>query len=381
MVARSATRPLVVDALLGVMLVAAGQVEVWTGSTDVPLSGSLLAVLGTAPVILRRRLPMVCLVAVLSPLWLLALQRSDSFSVAHLLAMMVATYSVAAHRSRGPAVAGLLLAIASALVNTAAALGWSGGDFLFAVILLAGPWIAGRALRVWRARTLELEALTLELREQREESTRLAVSAERGKIARDLHDSLAQSLHVVVIHAEAAEEALGRYPDRTRESLHRIQTVGREALAQTKHMLGILRSPEAATDVVVQPKLADLDSLVASVRSAGLSLELCVEGAARTLPTPVDMSAYRIIQESLTNVLKHAHAGAARVVVRYGVDTLDLEITDDGRGVTSAPEIVGYGLLGMRERTLILGGSLSAETLEGGGYGVHARLPLEHVDQ
>ena len=368
-------KPLAMDALLGAVLVAAAQIEVWT-ATDGRVSASLVAVLGTAPVVLRRWLPMVSLVMVHLPLIPLALERSDSFSYAQLVAMMVTTYSVAHECARGRALTGLGLSIGSALVNSAAAPGTDVGDFVFPVILLGGPWVAGRAIRAWGERTLELEKLTRELEAQREESARLAVSAERGKIARDLHDSLAQSLHVVVVHAEAAEEALRRSPDQTRDSLHRIQSVGREALTQTKGMLGILRSNGVGPDVDVQPSLADLDNLAESVRSTGLALDLCVEGRARPLPKSMDVSAYRIVQESLTNVLKHAQAHRAKVVVRYGVDSLELEITDDGRGAPAAPEDTGYGLLGMRERTIILGGTLSAGSVEGGGFGVHVRLPM-----
>lgn len=363
------------DALLGAVLVAAAQIEVWT-ATDGRVSTSMVAVLGTAPVVLRRWLPMVALVIVHLPLILLSLERSDSFSFAQLLAMMVTTYSVAHECARGRALTGLGLSIGSALANSAAAPGTDVGDFVFPMILLGGPWVAGRAIRAWGERTLELEKLTRDLEAQREESARLAVSAERGKIARDLHDSLAQSLHVVVVHAEAAEEALGRSPGLTRDSLHRIQSVGREALTQTKDMLGILRSNGVAPDVDVQPSLADLDALAESVRSTGLTLDLCVEGCVRPLPKSVDVSAYRIVQESLTNVLKHAQAHQAKVVVRYGGDSLELEIIDDGRGAPTAPEDTGYGLLGMRERTMILGGSLTAGSVEGGGFGVHVRLPL-----
>lgn len=380
-VARRGTRTLAVDVLLGVLLVVAGQLEVWLGPADAFPKEVLIAFLGTAPAVLWRRRPVLALVAVLMPLWILTAQRTDIFVVAHLLAMMLTTYAVALLCTRSAALAGLVLALGSALGNSAALATSTAGDFVFPLILLGVPWAAGRSLRLWRERNLELESLTASLTAQRQESARLAVIAERGKIARDLHDSLAQSLHVVVIHAEAAEEALGTDPGRARESLHRIQSVGRESLTETRQMLGVLRSPHEGSDVVVQPKLADLDRLVTSVRAAGLEVDLRIEGSARALPVSVDMSAYRIIQESLTNVLKHAQAKAARVVVRYDVDVLDLEIVDDGRGGGSDADANGYGLLGMRERSVILGGSLTAQPRTTGGFGVHARLPLERIPE
>lgn len=372
-----AKKSLAFDALIGFALVAAGLVEVWTGLTDAGLSGWLLTVLGTAPVVLRRWLPVTSLVAVLVPLALLTVEHSDTFSFAHLLAMMVTVYTVAHECARGRALIGLALAVGSALANSAAAPGSTGGDFLFPVILLGGPWAAGRAMRAWGERARELQTLTEELRAQREESARLAVSAERAKIARDLHDSLAQSLHIVLVHAEAAEEALGKLPDQTTDSLHLIQSVARDALTQTKSMLGVLRAEGDHLDVIGQPKLADLDSLAESVRALGLAVDLRVDGAIRPLPTAVDASAYRIIQESLTNVLKHAQAHRAQVEVRYGPDFLELEVTDDGRGAVTADEGRGYGLLGMRERALTLGGRLTAGSIDGGGFGVRARLPVE----
>lgn len=231
---------------------------------------------------------------------------------------------------------------------------------------------------------MQLEALTRQLQAQREESNRLAVSAERGKIARDLHDSLMQALHVVVVHAEAAEEALERSPERTRESLHRIQSVGRDSLAETRQVLGMLRSSHGHSGVVA-PRLSDLDGLLDSVRAAGVGVTIRIEGSARPLPASVNMSAYRIVQESLTNVLKHANAREARVLLRYDDDGLDVEIVDDGRVAQPVHgpdgELGGYGLLGMRERTALLGGTLSAAPSGEGGFAVRARLPLEQADR
>jgi signal transduction histidine kinase len=147
-------------------------------------------------------------------------------------------------------------------------------------------------------------------------------------------------------------------------------------LTQAKGMLGLLRSDGVGPEIDVQPSLADLDMLAESIRSTGLTLDVRVEGHVRPLPKSVDVSAYRIVQESLTNVLKHAQARRAQVAVRYGVESLELQITDDGRGAPAAPEGTSYGLLGMRERAMILGGSMTAGSVEGGGFEVHVRLPM-----
>ena len=371
--AHLAKSPLATDCAIALVLVLASLVELSVGVQDPDPLLVAVAVLGTAPVAARRLLPLLSTVAVFAPLWLLTLSGTDTVVFGHLLAMLLATYTLAHVGTLPRASLGLALALATAVTNSAAAPGTQVGDYAFPVILLAGPWFAGRGLRLWQERTIELQRLNAELEERREESAALAVAAERGLIARELHDSLAQSLQVIVVNADAADAALDLDADLARAALGRIRSQGREALTQTRQTLGMLRSPDGATTA---PRLADLDRLAASVRSAGLDVVVRTAGTARELPTQVDLAAYRIIQECLTNVLKHAAAGHAWVDVCYRDDRLELEVTDDGCGAGVARASGGHGLLGMRERTLMLGGRLAAGRNEGGGFRVHADLPL-----
>lgn len=209
------------------------------------------------------------------------------------------------------------------------------------------------------------------------ERARLAVAEERARIARELHDILAHSVSVMVVQAEAAEEMLDRnLPERAREPLSKIQETGRGALADMRRMLGILRRHDAQPALVPQPGIANLELLLAKVRESGLPVELVVEGEPSTLPPGIDLSAFRIVQEALTNSLKYAGPARARVVVRYAPEALELEVSDDGAGSANGAH-GGHGLVGMRERVALFGGELHAGPAPDRGYVVRARLPLE----
>jgi signal transduction histidine kinase len=189
---------------------------------------------------------------------------------------------------------------------------------------------------------------------------------------------IAHHLSVVVIQAVAAIGILDRHPERTREPLRRIEQSGREALSELRRLLGILRHDDSRGTLAPQPSLADLDALVDGVRGAGLPVELHVEGAARPLPRGVDVSAYRIVQEALTNTLKHAGVASAHVTVPYRRDALELEVIDTGRGAGTVNGAgAGHGLLGMHERVAVYGGDLETGPQDGGGYLVRALLPLD----
>jgi signal transduction histidine kinase len=205
---------------------------------------------------------------------------------------------------------------------------------------------------------------------------REAVAEERARIAREMHDSVAHSVSVMVLQAGAAEQVLAVSPDRARESLQTIQDIGREAIVELRRMLGLLRDPVEDASLAPQPSVGRLDTLFGQVRAAGLPVELTIEGQPRRLPPGVDRSAYRIVQEGLTNALKHAGPAHASVTLRYGDRALELEVLDDGRGATDANG-GGFGLIGMRERAALYGGELDAGARPGGGYALRARLPLE----
>jgi signal transduction histidine kinase len=219
---------------------------------------------------------------------------------------------------------------------------------------------------------------------EREERARLAVVEERERIARELHDVVTHHVSVIVIQAGAARRALGRRPADVRAAIDAIDSTGRQALTDMRRMLGILGRSDAAGEsgtsdsLEPMPGLDRLGSLVDAVRAAGLPVELSVEGERRSLDPGVELSAYRIVQEALTNTLKHARGARARVWVRYEPTALEVRVVDEGGTEPAAPaaDSGGHGLVGMRERVAMFGGSLEAGPAEG-GYRVAARLPLD----
>jgi signal transduction histidine kinase len=236
-------------------------------------------------------------------------------------------------------------------------------DTVFALALATGSWALGEAAR--------------NRRKAIHEESRRAVSDEQARIARELHDVIAHSVSVIVVQASAADDIFDTRPDQARAALRSIEQAGRDALRELRTLLGG-ESPGSPDPTQPQPGLARLDELAEPLRLGGLEVVVRREGEAPELPAGVDLSAYRIVQEALTNPLRHARATRAEVTVRYHDRAVELEVRDDGRG---SPGVLvngaGQGLVGMRERAALLGGTLEAGPLPGGGYRVHARLPLE----
>jgi len=239
------------------------------------------------------------------------------------------------------------------------------------VLPFAIAWLAGDSIGIRRRYVQELEDKAERLERERESEARRAAAEEQARIARELHDVIAHNLSVMVVQAAAADDVFETRPDRAREAIRRVEATGRSALTELRSLLGDMRGNGA--DFAPQPGLERLDDLVGEVRDAGLDVVVTVEGTPRALPTALDLSAYRIVQEALTNTLKHAHAKRADVELRYGEAALDVVVRDDGSGDGGGS---GHGLIGMRERVAIFGGSLSAGAAEGGGYAVAASFPL-----
>jgi signal transduction histidine kinase len=367
------------DQLIVALLAGTALVEVLVSGESV-----LDAVVGAAvalPLLARRRAPLLVLVAVIA-LGYAGYARGASVggSLQAWIVLNVALYSVAAHCDRKRAVAGAVIVAAFVLLFEIPALVEGGrvddlaGEWLF----LGGVWLLGRWVRQRRQRTADLERQAADLEADRSALAREAVADERARIAREMHDAVAHSVSVMVLQAGAAEQVLATAPERARESLVTIQDTGREAIVELRRMLGLLRDPVAAASLAPQPSVDRLDALLEQVRAAGLPVELTVEGEPRRLPPGIDRSAYRIVQEGLTNALKHAGPAHASVRLRYGERALELEVLDDGRGPAGASG-GGFGLLGMRERAALYGGVLAARERPGGGYALSARLPLERV--
>jgi signal transduction histidine kinase len=277
-----------------------------------------------------------------------------------------------------PGLAGAGLTVAAILVVILRDPNGSAGDFVLVCAIAAIAWLIGFAFYERSRRTVELTERAERAERARESEARAAAAEERARIAREMHDVVAHSLSVMVVQAEAAEAMLDSAPDRARRPLAAVQETGRGALGELRRMLGVLREvADEGPALAPQPGLSGLDELVRQVREAGLPVSVRVEGEPRPLPPGIDLSAYRIVQEGLTNALKHAGPASAEVVVRYGPRELELEVRDDGRGRGSGSNGGGHGLLGMRERVALYGGELAAGPRPGGGFALTARLPLE----
>ncbi len=301
------------------------------------------------------------------------------------LGLAVALYTVASRVERRVSLRlAALIASVNALILLISALLGRPNSWPTLFILTAftfASWSLGDNIRTRRAYLAGLEERARRLEQEKEENIRRAAQDERTRIARELHDVVAHHVSAIAVQAGAGAEIVERDPQRAREVLRFIQEASREALAEMRAMLNVLHSDGPGEDRTPQPTLAQIERLVNQSRAAGLSVTLQVEGAAQPLPEALDVSAYRIVQEALTNTLKHAGPAHARVVVRYKPDALELEISDDGHGVLdAAPNAdAGRGLIGMRERVVLFGGELETGPAPGQGFLVRACFPLKAV--
>jgi signal transduction histidine kinase len=254
--------------------------------------------------------------------------------------------------------------------------GWSRPPLFVGRMLGFGvAWLIGDSIGTRRRYVAALEERAERLERERAAERARAVAEEQTRIARELHDVIAHNLSVMVVQAAAADDVFVARPDRAREAIRNIEQTGRGALDELRQLLGDVRGEQAA--YAPQPGLALLEDLAAQVRGVGLDVHVTIEGMPRRLPAAIDLSAYRVIQEALTNTLKHARAMRAEVVVRYRDRELDLLVRDDGIGSDAQSENgAGHGLIGMRERLNLFGGSLDAGPNDGGGFAVSARFPL-----
>jgi signal transduction histidine kinase len=247
----------------------------------------------------------------------------------------------------------------------------------FTLVPFTAVVVAGHVLQRREKRHHELAARASHLEAAREEQIAVALADERARIARELHDIVAHCVSVMVVQAGASEDLLDRSPERARESLHAVQETGRQAIAELGRMLGLLRDDgPARVDLTPQPGMAQLPDLAERMSALGLPAQVAISGEPRPLPPGVELTAYRVVQEALTNTLKHGGVNVkACVDVCYLPRSLDIEISDDGRAATSTG--TGHGLIGMTERTAIYGGSIFAGARPEGGFMVRVSLPLD----
>ena len=250
------------------------------------------------------------------------------------------------------------------------------GEPLFVPLVFAIGWLAGFALRERSVKAEAAEERAAMAEREREAAARIAVAEERARIARELHDIVAHAMSVIVLQVGAIRHNLPDAMADDKEALRGVEQTGRTALADMRHLLAAMRDDGEDADLAPQPGLARLDPLLDEVRRAGLPVDLAVEGDPVPLPRALDLSAYRVVQEGLTNALKHAHAGHADVTLRYRPGRLDVAVRDDGHG-TAARDGLGHGLVGVRERVKIYGGEMTAGAADGGGFILATSFPLE----
>lgn len=372
-----------IDVAVAALFTAITQYEIWIGPSPIlnePVLGShpilsLVALAFTLPLAFTRALPIPSLVIVMT-LWALPPPPGISLNLfAVFLAMLLVVYLAANNTSGRTAFAGAAIVVTSQIVlhlargNLSADLGtW---------VFLALAWVLGKTVRIGKLRGDQLALKAAELERRRDADVQVALVDERARIARELHDVVAHSVSLMVLQAGAARQALDWQPGRARQPLLAIEATGREAMGELRRMLTILRGHSEIDELAPQPSLRNLDVLLAHMQAAGMPVRLAVEGAVDDLPKGVDLSAYRIIQEALTNSLKHSSHSAVDVRVRRIDDAIEIEVLDAGP-LNGHESGVGHGLIGMRERAALYGGTLEAGASNNGGFAVRARLPLEN---
>ncbi|HEY3200597.1 MAG TPA: sensor histidine kinase [Actinomycetes bacterium] len=399
--------PQIVDALLGAALflvavltvIGAPESARQAGHDKAPgVLGFALILIITLALTWRRRAPFAVL-AVIIAADIVYYQLGFMSTAADFLAILIMAFTVG---SRRPGWLGVLVLGTAVLTYSAAAIAKDGkvSDFAGALVVIGGSWAIGRNVGLRRAYIHSLEERATQVEHLREAELRDVVHEERARIARELHDVVAHHVSVMTVQASAALRQLDRDPDRSREALTSVEGVGRAALSEMRRMVGVLREINAAkaeagpdgqvradtSELVPQPAIADLPGLVDQMTQAGLPVTLTVEGRCADLSPGVELTAYRVVQEALTNTLKHAGPAETCVVLRYGPRDLVVHVTDSGRGLAAdlgreriGVRPVGHGLLGMRERVELYGGALHTGPRRGGGYEVRARIPIEQV--
>ena len=368
------------DVLLAVLVATGFLVElVVGGDLAADVEAVPLVFLASLPLALRRRAPLAAFLAVWAGLLGLmqVVGSTDDASATFLVVFAVSLYSLGAYAAGREAwAAGCLIPIGIALFVANDGDQFMVGDVLFGTLLVGGPWAAGVAMRFRREREQALARRAADLQQAQEELARQEVAAERARIARELHDVVSHAISVTVLQARGGRRVLGSDVTRAREAFDAIAQTNERALGDMRRLLAVLDDADGADAHGPPPSLDGLESLARQVESSGLAVQIEICGERRTLAPGVDLSAYRIVQEALTNVLKHA--GPARVQVRidYRRDDLVVSVLDDGNAAQSADATsAGRGLVGIHERVAALGGDVEAGPGSTGGFAVRARLP------
>jgi signal transduction histidine kinase len=381
----SARRNLLIDSAIAVAVFAASLAMLAVGGSDlqdggggIDAAGVVLSALASLPLVARRRAPLAVFAATaIASAVLYGLEEPDGPPLGPTLAL----YWLAAGGGQTRARSRLSVAVVVALLAlhvTAAGLGRDavpGFELLFGVLVWGGAWLAGERTRLRRERLAELEERAARAEREAERERRLATAEERARIARDLHDSAGHAINVILVHAGLGRLVTARDPEQAREAFETIEAVARETVSEIDDLVRALRDEAPNGDVEPPPGLAALDALVERHRAAGLTVTTTVTGDRRPLAPAVDRGAYRILQEALTNAARHGD-GSARVEVAFGDSALDLRVVNTlGTGGGGATAEGGHGIIGMRERAVLLGGSVEVGGRDG-QFRMQARLPL-----
>lgn len=366
------------DALLAASLVALGLLQTFLDnqlSTGEVVGNTIVAVAVGALLVIRRRIPLQLLGLMLAASALEPFLGESGNGEFFGLFVLLAVYTAAAHTDgRRVWLAGAMTVVMAAFVTVNDPESVNVGGLIFFGMLFGVPWSVGRMVYHRREREVALVDRADLLEREQEQRSRAAVADERRRIARELHDVVAHAISVVVVQARGGRRLLDSEPEEARGAFDTIERTSSQALAEMRRLLGLLRDDDEQLALAPQPSLALLDALAEQVRASGLPVEIERVGDPVELRPGVDLSAYRIVQEALTNALKHAGAARARVVVRFGERDLELEILDDGPGGANGPGS-GHGLIGIRERVAVVGGEVQTGPRVEGGFAVTARLP------
>ena len=371
-----------VDVLLACFVAGLSLTEVLTGQVSgPPVAGVVIALLFGATMLTWRRAPFATLLACYALMVLSVVLHVSLYDfLGSVVAGVLVVASVAVHYRFWPAVAGLATAYVTLLLTALRDPGgWLWGAFIIGAAFAAGRLVRSRALLI-----ADLRATTEELERSRDQQARTAVIEERTRIAREMHDVVAHAVSVMVVQAGAAQRMVEVDPERAAAAMEAVQVTGSTALVELRRMLGVLRLEPGQAELGPQPGLADLDTLVGTLERAGVTVSVDRRGRAGRLDPGVELTAYRILQEAVTNVVKHARASSVRIALDDDGDELDLQVRDDGVGASSGGGGAGgsgggHGLLGMAERVAAYGGRLDTGPSPAGGFVVRARLPLAGI--
>jgi MYXO-CTERM domain-containing protein len=374
-----------VDRAVAALLLVALELQIWTGPPhgDRTVAAIAAIVLCAAVAVRRRRLVEALALALVATTLKLAIwgtgARAGGGGGAGLIAVMLLFYAAGAFYTGRRSWLAAGLGVATVVIANLGASGPLVSNLVFgAAVVVAPAFLVGRMARDHAARERASRARAEHLDAQRELRVRAAGLAERTRLAREIHDVIAHSVSVMVIQAAGARTVMAGDPERAEESLRAVERAGREALAELRRLLGVLGDGRSLRELAPQPGLNDLDELVARTTASGVTVSMQVEGRPLAVPPGLSLCAYRVVQEALTNTIKHAGPARASVALRWGTDELLLVVADDGAGELGLSPVPagGHGIAGMRERVALHGGTVVAGPAPGGGFAVHASLPL-----